>query len=83
MDARPTSSHPPVPSVVTRLAPVGLVLAGLCAYANSWHTPFLFDDAVWIVENPYVHSLSLRGIMASPPLSTSAPAATWAALPWA
>ena len=34
-----------------------LIAAGVAAYSNSFATPFLFDDVLWIVENPYVRRL--------------------------
>jgi tetratricopeptide (TPR) repeat protein len=37
--------------------PVLIVAAGIGAYHNSFQGPFILDDAVSIVENPYIHHL--------------------------
>jgi tetratricopeptide (TPR) repeat protein len=39
------------------LAPLGLLLAGLIAYANSFQSPFLFDDRPSILENLRLYRL--------------------------
>ncbi len=37
------------------LAPLSISLALAAAYANSFHVPFIFDDAASILENPTLH----------------------------
>ena len=48
-----------------RRAAVLLVAAVLCAYANSFSTPFVFDDHLAIVENPTIRRLTWAAF--SPP----------------
>lgn len=48
----------PVPSGrLSPWAPALIVAGGLCAYANSFHAPFVFDDIPAIVENPALGDL--------------------------
>ncbi len=44
----------------------GLVVAGVAAYANSFGTPFVFDDIPAIVENPTIRRLSALGEVLAP-----------------
>jgi tetratricopeptide (TPR) repeat protein len=37
--------------------PVLIIAAGLLAYHNSFHGPFIFDDATSIVDNPHIRHL--------------------------
>jgi tetratricopeptide (TPR) repeat protein len=43
-----------------------LVMALGAAYANSFHGPFIFDDAPSIVENPSIRSLEFPGALTAP-----------------
>jgi tetratricopeptide (TPR) repeat protein len=38
--------------------PIALIVAGLCAYANSFGGPFIFDDIASIRNNPHLRKLS-------------------------
>ena len=40
------------------LAPALVVFAGVVAYSNSFHGPFIFDDIAAIVKNPQICSLN-------------------------
>lgn len=42
----------------TLLAATVIVLAALAAYGNSFNSPFLLDDYIWIVDNPSIRHLS-------------------------
>lgn len=55
------SSAPLRPSLLAALI---IVAAGVAAYANSFHGPFVFDDVGSIPDNPTLHSL---GRALSPP----------------
>src|SRR5947208_16898297 len=44
-----------------------LVAAGLCAYANSFSAPFIFDDIPAIAENPTIKGLSHPSELLAPP----------------
>jgi len=44
-----------------------LILAGVAAYSNSLRGPFIFDDALGIVENKSIRSLGRIGEVLSPP----------------
>jgi tetratricopeptide (TPR) repeat protein len=55
------------------VAAVLVVAAGLAAYANSFHGPFIFDDIQSIKENTTIADLRQIGRVLSPPLfSTTA-----------
>lgn len=43
-----------------------LVVALCAAYANSFHGPFIFDDAPSIVENPSIRTLEFPGVLTAP-----------------
>ena len=47
-----------------------IVVAGLVAYANSFHGPFIFDDLASIPGNPTIQELSALGRVLSPPCDT-------------
>ena len=54
-----------------RLIPVLLVVAGIGAYHNSFHGPFIFDDGPSITENPHLHHLwPLGSALSAPHYST-------------
>ena len=44
------------------LAPAGLVLALVLAYANTLHAPFLFDDTGAVLHNPTIRRLDSLAI---------------------
>jgi Flp pilus assembly protein TadD len=48
------------------LAPAGLVLALVLAYANTLHAPFLFDDAGAVLHNPTIRRLDSLEIFLPP-----------------
>lgn len=49
------------------VAPIAVLVVALCAaYANSFHGPFIFDDAPSIVENPSIRTLEFPGVLAAP-----------------
>lgn len=50
-----------------RWFPVGLLAAGLLAYANSLGGAFVFDDEGAILENPTIRSLAHPAAVLSPP----------------
>jgi hypothetical protein len=52
------------------LLPWLLVAAGLLAYANSLTGPFLYDDALAIVDNPSIRQLWPPGPVVRPPTDT-------------
>ena len=46
----------------------GLLIVAICAaYANSFHGPFIFDDAPSIAENPSIRHLGSARVLAAPP----------------
>jgi tetratricopeptide (TPR) repeat protein len=49
------------------LPPLCLVAAVLLAYANALRTPFIFDDAVAIVDNPTIRTLWPPWVALNPP----------------
>jgi Flp pilus assembly protein TadD len=49
------------PGRITLLVALVLVVAGLLAYSNSFGGAWVFDDQVWIVQNPAVRHLGLPG----------------------
>lgn len=49
------------------LAAAVIVLAITAAYANSWSTPFVFDDFQAITQNPTIRHLDRIGEVLSPP----------------
>ncbi len=49
-----------------RLAPAGLVLALVLAYANTIQVPFLFDDVGAVMENPSIRRLDSLAIFLPP-----------------
>src|SRR5580700_2507310 len=49
------------------LASVAIVGAGLLAYGNILHVPFIFDDGASIANNPTIRHLSALGEVLSPP----------------
>ena len=54
-----------------RFIGVLLVATGICAYHNSFHGPFIFDDGPSIPENPHLHHLwPIRDALSAPPYST-------------
>ena len=54
-----------------RLIPVLLVVAGICAYHNSFQGPFIFDDEPSITENPHLYYFwPLSSVVSAPPYST-------------
>jgi hypothetical protein len=56
-----------------RLIPVLLVAAGILAYHNSFHGPFIFDDEPSIPDNPHLYSLwPPSSVLSAPPYSTVA-----------
>ena len=54
---RKPASVPPSGTAILLLLAVNLLAAGLWAYANSFHGPFVFDDIPGIVENPSLDAL--------------------------
>ena len=48
------------------LAPAGLVLALILAYANTLHAPFLFDDTGAVLHNPTIRRLDSLAIFLPP-----------------
>ncbi len=44
-----------------------IVIAGLAAYHNSFHGPFIFDDTLAITDNPSLRRLSDLGDILAPP----------------
>jgi protein O-mannosyl-transferase len=40
------------------LAQIFVIFAGAVAYSNSFHGPFIFDDAISIAKNPQIYSLN-------------------------
>jgi hypothetical protein len=55
------------------LAPILIVAAGVVAYANSLHAPFIFDDLRAIVNNPSIRRLwPITDALAAPPGNTFA-----------
>jgi tetratricopeptide (TPR) repeat protein len=44
-----------------------IVAAGLIAYHDSFHGPFIFDDVLAITENPSIRRLSALGEVLTPP----------------
>ncbi len=55
----------PAPNWAAKAVPL-LILAGLCAYANSFTKAFLLDDEVWIVQNGRLATEPLEAIKAMP-----------------
>ena len=54
-----------------RLIPVLLVAAGIFAYHNSFHGPFIFDDDPSIPDNPHLYYLwPPSSVLSAPPYST-------------
>ncbi len=54
-----------------KLAALVIIMAGLWAYHNSLHGPFIFDDIPSIVENRHLHHLwPLGSSMTAPPGTT-------------
>ena len=54
-----------------RLIPVLLVVAGICAYHNSFQGPFIFDDEPSITENPHLYYFwPLSSVLSAPLYST-------------
>jgi hypothetical protein len=41
------------------IAPLAIVTIGVLSYANSFNTPFVFDDIELIAKNPYIRHLIL------------------------
>jgi len=61
------------PSALKIKLAVVLVIIGAAAYANGFAGPFIFDDEISVLENPYiVHLRPLSNVMLAPPLSTVA-----------
>ena len=73
-----SSLTPPNPSAPTArrgvvLAGAVIVLAVWGVYANSWFTPFVFDDFMAITQNPTIRHLSRLGdVLSSPMFATGA-----------
>jgi protein O-mannosyl-transferase len=44
-----------------------VVIAGLAAYHNSFHGPFIFDDTLAITGNPSIRRISDLGVILAPP----------------
>jgi protein O-mannosyl-transferase len=44
-----------------------IVVAGIAAYHNSFHGPFIFDDTYAIPENPSIRRISELGAVLAPP----------------
>jgi tetratricopeptide (TPR) repeat protein len=44
-----------------------VVAAGIAAYHNSFHGPFIFDDTLAITDNPSIRSISDLGRILAPP----------------
>src|SRR6185312_13040530 len=71
--AKSASSAVPLPAAESParrgvwLAALVIVLAVTAAYANSWATPFVFDDFQGIIQNPSIRHLSRLGEVLSPP----------------
>jgi tetratricopeptide (TPR) repeat protein len=58
----------PAPESWKLSAAVGLLAVALSlAYANSFHRPFIFDDAPSIVENQSIRHLASPQVLAAPP----------------
>src|SRR5271170_7453335 len=49
------------------LAACLVVIAGLAAYHNSLHGPFIFDDTLAISDNPSIRKISDLGTVLAPP----------------
>ncbi|HTB80372.1 MAG TPA: tetratricopeptide repeat protein [Opitutaceae bacterium] len=60
------------PSWGVALAGVGIVLAALAAYHNSFSVPFLYDDIPTITDNPSIRHLWPIWPVLSPPPDTTA-----------
>jgi protein O-mannosyl-transferase len=57
----------PAPSWSRIGALIAVLVVALCAaYANSFHGPFIFDDAACIVENPSIRTLEFPGVLTAP-----------------
>ena len=65
--AVPARTEPAPRAVASRwLAPAGLVLAVVLAYANTLSAPFLFDDAGAVLHNPTIRRLDSLAIFSPP-----------------
>lgn len=65
----PAAASSPTERRKVFLAALGLVVALLAAYANSFRGPFVFDDVEAIVENETIRSLAAPGAVLSPPFA--------------
>ena len=69
----PAGSHGWLARWGVTLAGAVIVLAVWAAYANSWSTPFVFDDYLGIIQNPTIRHLSHMGdVLSSPPYAMGA-----------
>lgn len=70
-NSKPSATPVPAGRLAARwavvLAGLGIVLAVWAAYANSWATPFVFDDLLAIIQNPTIRHLDRLGDVLSPP----------------
>ncbi|MBS0664377.1 MAG: tetratricopeptide repeat protein [Verrucomicrobia bacterium] len=46
---------------------LGLIIAALLAWSNTWSAPFVFDDRAAILDNPTIRDLSRLGEVLAPP----------------
>ncbi len=53
----PLDDESPRPWWATLLAASAIIVVTVAAYSNSLHGKFMFDDRVWIVENPSIKHL--------------------------
>lgn len=58
-----------VPDRLHRFAPLGVIAAGLLAYANSFGAPFIFDDINGIANDPTLTRLSSSIVHTTRPLT--------------
>ncbi len=63
------AAAPAIPAWKTWTAVAFLVAAVCIAYANSFHGPFIFDDAPSIIENQSIRHLASLQVLAPPPAS--------------
>ncbi|MFI5356984.1 MAG: tetratricopeptide repeat protein [Opitutales bacterium] len=75
MTADPPAPRPTAPDKTRTgagiwLAVAVLVLVTIAAYANSLHTPFIFDDGPSILKNPTIRQLTSVDVILQPPGDT-------------
>ncbi|HWA72005.1 MAG TPA: tetratricopeptide repeat protein [Polyangiaceae bacterium] len=65
-DPAPIAGEPETPARLWAAVALLVVAIGI-AYANSFHGPFIFDDAPSIVENPSIRTLQFPEVLLAPP----------------